>query len=136
MSDIAFLSATELLGAFRRLELAPVEVLEAQIAEMQTRGADVNACTELLLEEARAAAERAGDTYARCAQSGQQPPALLGLTVATKEKHGIAGRSLESGLLAHRGRIADADHPVVQRIRGAGASSTRAPPARSSAVPP
>lgn len=120
MSDIAFLSATELLGAFRRLELAPAEVLEAQIAEMQTRGADVNACTELLLEEARAAAERAGDTYARCAQSGQQPPALLGLTVATKEKHGIAGRSLESGLLAHRGRIADADHPVVQRIRGAG----------------
>ena len=120
MSDVAFLSATDALAAFRSLELSPAEVLEAQIAEIQTGGADVNAFTELLLDEARAAAQRAGDEYARCAASGQQPPALLGLTVATKEKHGIAGRSLEQGLIAHRGRVAAADHPVVERIKAAG----------------
>lgn len=40
--------------------------------------------------------------------------------MATKEKHGIAGLRLEQGLAAHRGRIAEQDHPVVERIRAAG----------------
>lgn len=120
MTDLAYLSATDALASFSRLEFSPLDVLEAQIARMQTHGADVNAFTELLLEQAQTAAARAGDEYARCARSGQRPPALLGLTVATKEKHGIAGRSLEQGLLAHRGRVAAADHPVVERINAAG----------------
>jgi aspartyl-tRNA(Asn)/glutamyl-tRNA(Gln) amidotransferase subunit A len=120
VSDLAYLSATEALAAFRRRDLSPMEVLEAQIGEIHTRGDEINAFTELLLDEAKDAAARAGDEYARCAASGQQPPALLGLTVATKEKHGIAGRTLEQGLVAHRGRVAQADHPVVERIKAAG----------------
>ncbi len=40
--------------------------------------------------------------------------------MATKEKHQLAGEPLEQGLMAHRGRVAAADHPVVERILAAG----------------
>lgn len=121
----AHLDATAALAAFRRLELSPLEVLDAQIAEIEARNGDtetgINAFTETMFDDARSAAGRAADEYARHARTGETPPALLGLTVATKEKHGIAGRTLEQGLAAHRGRRAEHDHPVVQRIRAAGA---------------
>lgn len=123
-TPLAYLSATEAVKAFRRRELSPLDVLEAQIAQIETHNGDaaggINALTETLLDEARASARRAADTYARCAATGQQPPPLLGVTVATKEKHGIAGLRLEQGLAAHRGRVADRDHPVVERIKAAG----------------
>jgi aspartyl-tRNA(Asn)/glutamyl-tRNA(Gln) amidotransferase subunit A len=102
----------------------PHDVLEAQIEQIEAHNGDtttgINAFTETLFDDARVQARRAADTYARCAATGQQPPALLGLTVATKEKHGIAGLRLEQGLAAHRGRLAERDHPVVERIKAAG----------------
>ncbi|BBX34419.1 glutamyl-tRNA(Gln) amidotransferase subunit A [Mycolicibacterium mageritense DSM 44476 = CIP 104973] len=124
MTPPAYLSATEAVKAFRRLELSPLEVLEAQIEQIETHNGDtatgINALTETLFDDARTLARRAADAYARCAATGQEPPPLLGVTVATKEKHGIAGLRLEQGLAAHRGRIAEQDHPVVERIRAAG----------------
>lgn len=124
MTPVAYLSATEAVKAFRRLELSPLDVLEAQIAQIETHNGDtvtgINAFTETLFDEARILARRAADTYTRCAATGQEPPPLLGITVATKEKHGIAGLRLEQGLASHRGRIAEHDHPVVERIRDAG----------------
>lgn len=123
-TELAYLSATEALAAFRRLELSPLEVLEAQIARIEAHNGDrttgINAFTETLFDEARLAARHAADTYAVCARTGETPPALLGLTVATKEKHGIAGRLLEQGLVAKRGQRAQHDHPVVERIKAAG----------------
>jgi aspartyl-tRNA(Asn)/glutamyl-tRNA(Gln) amidotransferase subunit A len=124
MTPLAYLSAAEAVKAFRRLELSPLDVLEAQIAQIETHNGDsttgINAFTETLFDEARILARRAADTYTRCASTGQEPPALLGVTVATKEKHGIAGLRLEQGLAAHRGRVAEHDHPIVERIRAAG----------------
>lgn len=123
-TELAYLSAVDALAAFRRLELSPLEVLEAQIAHIEAHNGDtttgINAFTETLFDDARLAARRAADSYARCAANGEQPPALLGLTVAAKEKHGIAGLHLEQGLAAKRGQLADADHPVVERIAAAG----------------
>lgn len=123
-TELAFLGTTEALAAFRRLDLSPLEVLEAQIARVHAHNGDttsgINAFTETLFDDARLAARRAADTYARCAATGETPPALLGLTVATKEKHGIAGRLLEQGLIAKRGQLAPHDHPVVERIKAAG----------------
>ena len=123
-TDLACLSAGEALTAFRRLELSPVDVLEAQISEIDAHNGDtttgINAFTETLFDSARSSARRAADQYVRCAANGETPPALLGLTVATKEKHGIAGRRLEYGLAARHGQLADRDHPVVERILAAG----------------
>lgn len=123
-TQLAHLSATELVGGFRRLEITPLEVLDAQIERIGAFNGDretgINAFTETLFDTARDQAASAGAEYVRLARTGATPPALLGLSVATKEKHGIAGLRLEQGLAAHRGRIAAIDHPVVERIKAAG----------------
>lgn len=122
--SLAYLSATETLAKFRALEFSPTEVLETQIQRIEQRNGDretgINAFTEMLFESARTKARLATKQYVQLARNGETPPALLGLTVATKEKHGIAGLKLEQGLAAHRGRIANDDHPVVERINAAG----------------
>lgn len=123
-TELAFLDGTAALAAFRSGELAPSELLaatEARIARVNgDRETGVNAFSELLVDEARAEARAADAAYVRLRASGEPVPALLGLPVATKEKHGLAGRTLEQGLAACRGQVAEADHPVVSRIRAAG----------------
>lgn len=123
-ADLAHLDAVSALRAFRALELSPVELLEALTAQVERVNGDretgVNAFTETLFDEARAEAERAADAYVRAARAGEPTPPLLGISVATKEKHPLAGRRIEQGLAAHAGRVADADHPVVERVRQAG----------------
>ncbi len=123
-TELAFVGTSDMLAAFRRLELSPLEVLDAQIARIEAHNGDtatgINAFAETLFEDARHAARHAADVYARCAADGEQPPALLGVPVAAKEKHGIAGLSLTQGLTAKRGQVADRDHPVIERIRAAG----------------
>ena len=81
----------------------------------------VHSVGELHYLDALASARLAEARYARSADDAGEPlGALLGPPVATKEKHMLAGRTLEQGLGAHRGRIAPGDHPVVERIRAAG----------------
>ena len=124
VDSLALLPATEALAGFRSLALSPVEILEAQIQRIESHNGDretgINAFTETLFDSARAQARAAADEYVRLAREGSEVPALLGLSVATKEKHGIAGLKLEQGLAAHRGRIAPVDHPVVERLKAAG----------------
>lgn len=124
MTEPAHLSAVELRERFRRLDLSPVEVLHALADRIAASNGDrttgINAFTELLLDDALAAARAAEARYVAAARTGEETPPLLGIPVATKEKHGLAGRSLTQGLAAHAGRVAAADHPVVERIRAAG----------------
>src|SRR5699024_6619572 len=51
---------------------------------------------------------------------GAGDTALLGLPVATKEKHAIAGRTISQGLVAERDTIAERDGAVAERIYAAG----------------
>ncbi|APF40768.1 amidase [Neomicrococcus aestuarii] len=126
--NLKFLDATALLEKFRSGEVSPAEVLDAQVAQHDSVNGDretgINAFTEVLFEEARSQAQAAADIYAKARKTGDDTALrhapLLGLTVATKEKHGLAGHTLEQGLLAHAGRVAKADHTVVARIREAG----------------
>lgn len=124
VASLATLPATETLAGFRALKFSPVEVLEAQIQRIGLHNGDretgINAFTETLFDSARAQASAAADEYVRQAKVGGDSSTLLGLTIATKEKHGIAGLKLEQGLAAHRGRIAVGDHPVVERLKRAG----------------
>lgn len=119
------LDAVSALAAFTSLELSPVELLRAVVERADAVNGDrvtgVNAFTETLFDEALEQSRAAADLYLKCASTGETPPALLGIPIATKEKHAIAGRRIEQGLHAHRGRVAGADHPVVARIRDAGA---------------
>ncbi|MBK0418863.1 amidase [Leucobacter sp. CSA1] len=121
------LGAVEALRRFRARELSPVELLTAVLDRIdavdQHGGADaVNAVVQTLdrSRDAAAAAERRYADGGDLAPLGEGETALLGLPVATKEKHGIAGEPLSQGIYALRDEVAAADHPVIERISAAG----------------
>lgn len=117
-------SAVRLLEMFRSGELRPSEYLEqirVRIARDELHPQPINAFTELLDEEAAERAHEADRRYANvAAEDASRLPPLLGLPVATKEKHGLAGRSLSQGIRSLATEVAVQDHPVVERIRRAG----------------
>lgn len=115
-ADLHRLDATTALRLFRSRELSPVELMEALITRIEDVDDAVNALSERLFDTALASAREAADRYAR----GHGISPLLGLPVAAKEKHGLAGHTLSQGLVAHRDVIAEHDHPVIERIRAAG----------------
>lgn len=123
-TSLTQLDAHAARALFKAGELDPSELLEAtlgRIAEVNgDRQQGINALTEVLADEAREGARAADAAWAEARRSGIEPPRLLGIPVATKEKHGIAGRSLEQGLASQRGVRAAAHHPVVERILDAG----------------
>ncbi|MGH3360579.1 MAG: amidase [Nocardioidaceae bacterium] len=116
MTELHHLDATTALELFVRRELSPVELMRAVIARCDAVNVQVNALTESLFEEALDAAKDAEKLYVR----GVENPGLLGLPVATKEKHPIAGRTLSQGLVARRQEISTRTHPAVDRIIRAG----------------
>ncbi len=125
MTKLHYLGATEALALFRSRELSPVELMEAVIDRTSATNQDINALTETMFDDALAAARTAearylGNQRVDPAPASAADSALLGLPVATKEKHAIAGRSLSQGLMAQSGVRAAAHHPVVERILSAG----------------
>lgn len=116
MNDLAYLSATDARAHFTAGEVSPAEVLEAQIAAAQSSEPLINAYTETLYDEARAAAREAEARY----RSGDARP-LEGITVAVKEKHAIAGRLVSEGSRAWSGRVPTENAPIVDRLLDAGA---------------
>lgn len=118
--ELGFGSATELLAGFRAGSVSPVDVMRAVLDRAQATEPAVNAFTEVYAEEALAQAGKAADAYAAARRTGEPTPALLGIPVATKEKHGLAGRRLTDGLVARRDHQAAADHPVIERVLAAG----------------
>jgi aspartyl-tRNA(Asn)/glutamyl-tRNA(Gln) amidotransferase subunit A len=122
--DLCYLDAVTARRAFSDLTISPVELLRAIITRAEAvegdRTTGVNAFVHRRFEQALQEAERAAATFVRLARSGEPAPPLLGLPVATKEKHGIAGEPLEEGLLGKQGLLAGDDHPVVRRVLAAG----------------
>ncbi len=116
MTELHYLDAGTALRLFRRRELSPVELMDAVIARTEQVNSGINALTETLFDEARRTARQAATAYAR----GRGLTPLLGLPVAAKEKHGLAGHTLSQGLIAQKDVIAAEDHPVIARIRAAG----------------
>ncbi|UPK76260.1 amidase [Nocardioidaceae bacterium SCSIO 66511] len=112
MNDLHLLDATTALRLFQAKELSPVELMQAVIDRHVGVGESVNAFTETFFDEALDAARDAEARY----QQGVERPGLLGLPVATKEKHMLAGRRLSQGLTFRRDEISELTHPVVARI--------------------
>ncbi len=120
MDELAHIDATSARARFRTRELSPLDVLDAQIARAERMEPRVRAFADTFFDRARAQARAAGDAYARAARTGDPLPRLLGLTVAAKEKHALAGEPLTEGLPWRQAERAPADHPVIERIRAAG----------------
>jgi len=117
VTDLHYLSATEVLRAFRAREISPLEVFDAVSARADAVEPVVNALLERDHDDFRAQAAAATERYAAGAPAGP----LDGLPVAIKEETPIAGRSLRFGSLITEGDVAQETHPVPERIYAAGA---------------
>jgi aspartyl-tRNA(Asn)/glutamyl-tRNA(Gln) amidotransferase subunit A len=121
-SDLAELGALEALKLFRSNELRPTELLNENLRRIDQHNGKINALADRL-EDASDAARAADNRYASGEIEealGVGTTALLGLPIALKEKHAVAGRPLSQGLVEDKDLIAKADHPVTERIRAAG----------------
>jgi aspartyl-tRNA(Asn)/glutamyl-tRNA(Gln) amidotransferase subunit A len=116
-TELHFLDATTALRLFRARELSPVELMSAVINRVKQAEPAVNACSEQLFDQAMKQAQIAEARYA----SDEVVPPLLGIPLAAKDRHSIRGHAYSNGLLAHRDRIAESDHPMLERARAAGA---------------
>ena len=118
MADLHYLTATEVLRAYRARELSPVEVFDAVAARADAVEPTVNALLERDHEDYRAAAVAAAERYSG---TGDAPRPLEGLPVALKEEQPIAGRSLRFGSLLTEGWVSEETHPLAERVLDAGA---------------
>ena len=118
MTELHYLSATEVLRAYHAKELSPVEVFDAVSARADAVESTVNCLLERDHEDFRAAAEAAAKRYAG---SGEAPRPLEGLPVALKEEQPIAGRLMRYGSSVSEGYVSEETHPVAERVYAAGA---------------
>lgn len=115
MTDLAYLSAAELIERFTDRSLSPVEYLQAVIDRIDRLEPGINAVVDRRYDEALSEARQSADRYVH----GTARP-LDGLPVAVKEEHPMKGRSWTQGSLALAGEVAPLDHPIVERIQAAG----------------
>ena len=115
--DLVYLSAGDVLIAFRSKALSPVEYLDALIDRIERLEPTLNAVADRRYDEARAEAVASAGRYAG---DGSAALALDGLPVAAKEEHVMTGRSWSQGSLALVDEIGRHDHPIIERIQAAG----------------
>ncbi|AXE81948.1 amidase [Streptomyces atratus] len=118
MTDLHYLSAHELLEAYRTRALSPVEVLDAVEDRADAVEPTVNALSHRLQEQARSAAVEAEARYA--GRGGGDPRPLEGIPVAAKEEQPVAGLPLRLGSLLTDDTPSPITHPVVERVLAAG----------------
>ncbi len=115
-NDLCFMSATEMIDRFRRLELSPVEVAAAVLQQIETYDGKLNAFVTVTHELAIRQAEAAEAAYKR----GDTRP-LEGVPLSIKDLTPTKGIRTTRGSLLDPDWIPDYDPPVVQRLYEAGA---------------
>jgi aspartyl-tRNA(Asn)/glutamyl-tRNA(Gln) amidotransferase subunit A len=114
MPDITTLSATELLGLYRRRELSPVQVTRAVLAAIEARDATTNAYCLVRGEEALAAARASERRW----QAGEPEGRLDGVPVSVKDLLLTSGwPTLRGSRTIEAAGLWDADAPAVARLR-------------------
>src|SRR3954452_7364056 len=91
--DIVFSSAAQLAAAIRAGHISAVEVLDAQLAQIDTYNPQLNAIITLDAEKARARAREADAARAR----GESWGALHGVPFTLKDAHATAGMRTTTG---------------------------------------
>lgn len=116
-TGLAGLGAAALATLIRNKEVSAAEVTEAHIRRIEEVNGRLNAVVVPLFDEARAAAVAADRALADGADVGP----LHGVPVTIKESFHVKGTPTTAGLPRWAGHRADADGPLVQRLRQAGA---------------
>jgi amidase len=114
--SLAYFPAHRQLELFRQGHLSPLDVLRAQIDRVEAGGNSINAVTCSHFDEAFSTATASESRY----RNGKPRP-LEGITVAVKEEYENSGWPATVGSLVYENRIADQTHPVLDKLREAGA---------------
>lgn len=108
-------TAKEIARAVRRGDTSAGQVVSEHLDHIKARGDVVNAFRLVRSSEALAEAEAVD------AQEELQNLPLAGVPIAVKENTSVAGLPTWNGSDAAKSSVAEADHEVVRRLRGAGA---------------
>jgi amidase len=117
ISDLCFLTATELARRIRARDVSVAEVVQAHLAQIDRVNSKVNAIVTLTADRALAEARAKDDALAR----GAAPGPLFGLPVAHKDLVPTRGIRTTYGSPIYRHHIPDQDALLVERLRAAGA---------------
>jgi aspartyl-tRNA(Asn)/glutamyl-tRNA(Gln) amidotransferase subunit A len=113
-TELCFLSATELLAAYRARHLSPVETTRAVLAQIARLDPEINGFCGVWEEEALAAARESEARWSRGAPEGR----LDGVPVSLKDLMLVAGKPTGRGsLTSDPGDLAEEDAPSVARLR-------------------
>ncbi len=113
--DVAFLSAEDLVAAYRARTLSPVEVTEAILSRIDRVNPTVNAYTTVSADQALTGARAAEAAYA----VGEAGP-LAGVPFSIKDLTPTRGIRTARGSLVDPDWVPDEDPPVVERLYAAG----------------
>jgi aspartyl-tRNA(Asn)/glutamyl-tRNA(Gln) amidotransferase subunit A len=116
-SDLPFLSAAELLDAYRRRALSPIEVTEATLKRIDTLNPTLNAFICVDHEGAMRAARAAERTWA---QPGEKP-LLCGVPISIKDLLYTTWLPTTHGSLVFKDYVHHQNSPAVDRVLAAGA---------------
>lgn len=115
--DPTRLSASELAARIRAGEISAQEAVEAHIARIEAVNPRINAVVFKLYDQAHAEARAADERRAR----GEPLPPLHGVPLTVKDQFLLKGTPSTWGLLSQKDSRAEADGPLVTRLREAGA---------------
>ena len=117
MSEIAFLSATDLAARIRRREIGCEELLRHYLERVDRHNGAINAIVVDLREQALQAAQAADQALA----AGEEVGPLHGVPMTVKESYNLAGAPTTWGNPEWRGNIAKEDAESVKKLKAAGA---------------
>ncbi|MFZ0768988.1 MAG: amidase family protein, partial [Acidimicrobiales bacterium] len=110
-------SASSLAQLIRSGQTSSREVVLAHLARIEEVNAVVNAIVEIRAEEVLAEADAADAAL----KSGEPLGALHGVPFTVKSNLDVAGYATNEGTVALKDFMADADAPIVEKMRDAGA---------------
>jgi aspartyl-tRNA(Asn)/glutamyl-tRNA(Gln) amidotransferase subunit A len=116
MPEIQWMSARELIDAYARKELSPVEVVKALQDRIERVNPEINAFIALFPDAVEQAAREAENAY----REGRARP-LEGVPIGVKDNIFTAGIKTTYGSKLYRDFVPTEDAVVWERLRGAGA---------------
>ena len=116
MSDLIWLTATELAALIRKGEVSAVEALEARLAQIEALNPQLNAIVTYLPEQALDLARALDEKRARSESLGL----LHGLPIAHKDLFETAGIRSTMGSPVFAEYVPESDDLIISRLKAAG----------------
>ncbi|MEU8484616.1 amidase family protein [Streptomyces sp. NPDC048641] len=116
-NELCSLPATELATRIRKLDVSPVEAVDAVLDRMADLDITLHAFCTPVPDQARERARRIAERLAR----GEDPGPLAGVPLGVKDLITTRGIRTTSGSVAYEDFVPDEDDIVVERVLAAGA---------------